>query len=287
MTTQKTALVLGGGGHYGISFETGYLRGLFDAGINLRHADIILGSSAGSQVGAVMASNKDWDTIWHDQIETDVDETTPISEAGMADLFKEYNNLPKISHSDKEWIDKLGEISKRTHIDFADNYRLDMVQKRIGDGVEWTDSLRVATTEIGSSKRVVFDKTSNVALLSALAASSALPGVWPAVNINNHQYFDGGSYSMDNPDLIEDADNVIVISNNLPILAPYKTSDLVTKMNNKGIKTTLLVPGDAVVAILNKYGNNTMESALRSEVANAARKQGQADAQKLADLPLN
>ena len=226
------------------------------------------------------------DQIWHDQIETDVDETTPISEQDMADLFKEYNSLPEISNSDKEWIDKLGEISLRTHIDFPDDYRLKMVHKRIGDGVDWTDSLRIATTEVGSSKRVVFDKSPNVSILSALAASSALPGVWPAVKINDNQYFDGGSYSMDNPDLIEDADNVVVISNNLPIVAPYKTSDLVNQMNEKGINTTLLVPGKEVVAVLNKYGHNTMESALRSEVANAAREQGRKDAEKLADLPL-
>ena len=51
----KVALVLGGGGHYGIAFHIGYLRGLFDKGLDLRKVDYIYGTSAGSQVGATLS----------------------------------------------------------------------------------------------------------------------------------------------------------------------------------------------------------------------------------------
>lgn len=50
MTTR--GLVLGGGGITGIAWETGLLWGLAEAGVDLTGADRIVGTSAGSIVGA-------------------------------------------------------------------------------------------------------------------------------------------------------------------------------------------------------------------------------------------
>src|SRR6185436_10460702 len=49
------ALVLGGGGPVGIAWESGLLAGLAKAGVDLGKADFILGTSAGSFVGARLA----------------------------------------------------------------------------------------------------------------------------------------------------------------------------------------------------------------------------------------
>src|ERR1700684_539038 len=46
------ALVLGGGGPVGIGWESGLLVGLTEAGVGLRDADLVLGTSAGSAGGA-------------------------------------------------------------------------------------------------------------------------------------------------------------------------------------------------------------------------------------------
>ncbi len=54
----KRALVLGGGGSVGIAWETGLAAGLADEGIDLRLADKIVGTSAGSFVGAELASGR-------------------------------------------------------------------------------------------------------------------------------------------------------------------------------------------------------------------------------------
>jgi NTE family protein len=50
------ALVLGAGGVTGIAWETGLLWGLLDAGLDLTRADLIVGTSAGSVVGAQIAT---------------------------------------------------------------------------------------------------------------------------------------------------------------------------------------------------------------------------------------
>ena len=50
------ALVLGGGGPVGIGWQAGLLAGLADSGVMLRQADLVVGTSAGSVVGAQLTS---------------------------------------------------------------------------------------------------------------------------------------------------------------------------------------------------------------------------------------
>ena len=54
MSDQRTALVLGGGGITGIAWEIGVLAGLAEAGTDLMGADLVVGTSAGSVVGALL-----------------------------------------------------------------------------------------------------------------------------------------------------------------------------------------------------------------------------------------
>lgn len=53
-----TALVLGGGGLTGIGWECGILYGLARAGVDLTAADLVVGTSAGSVVGAQLTSGR-------------------------------------------------------------------------------------------------------------------------------------------------------------------------------------------------------------------------------------
>ncbi len=53
------ALVLGGGGVVGVAWETAVVRGLLEQGVDLRQADLIVGTSAGSLVGTRLAAGQD------------------------------------------------------------------------------------------------------------------------------------------------------------------------------------------------------------------------------------
>ena len=55
----RTALVLGGGGVTGIAWELGLLHGLAEAGVDLTTADLVVGTSAGSVVGAQVTTQAD------------------------------------------------------------------------------------------------------------------------------------------------------------------------------------------------------------------------------------
>src|ERR1700712_3157359 len=62
-----TGLVLGGGGVTGIAWEIGLLKGLRDRGADLTGADTVIGTSAGSVVGAQVTSDLDLDDLYADQ----------------------------------------------------------------------------------------------------------------------------------------------------------------------------------------------------------------------------
>ena len=53
------ALVLGGGGITGMAWEAGVLAGLIENDINVSSADAIIGTSAGSFIGAILANQVD------------------------------------------------------------------------------------------------------------------------------------------------------------------------------------------------------------------------------------
>ena len=65
----RSALVLGGGGITGIAWMLGLLKGLRDAGVDLTGATTVVGTSAGSVVGAQVTSGHDLDALYAGQLE--------------------------------------------------------------------------------------------------------------------------------------------------------------------------------------------------------------------------
>jgi NTE family protein len=59
----ERALVLGGGGATGNSWFIGVIAGLFDAGLDVTEADLIIGTSAGSTAAAQITSAKPTELI--------------------------------------------------------------------------------------------------------------------------------------------------------------------------------------------------------------------------------
>src|SRR5262249_26033015 len=62
------ALVLGGGGVVGVAWEIGILSGLAAVGVDLAGADVVVGTSAGSVVGAQVAAGRDLEEMYATQL---------------------------------------------------------------------------------------------------------------------------------------------------------------------------------------------------------------------------
>src|SRR3954447_18535886 len=62
------ALVLGGGGITGIAWELGLIAGLAEVGVRLDEADVVIGTSAGSVVGAQLLSGTPIEELYATQL---------------------------------------------------------------------------------------------------------------------------------------------------------------------------------------------------------------------------
>lgn len=65
----RTALVLGGGGVTGVAWETGVVAGLAGSGVDLTTAQLVVGTSAGSVVGAQLTSGAGVEELFDRQLE--------------------------------------------------------------------------------------------------------------------------------------------------------------------------------------------------------------------------
>src|SRR5260370_39687982 len=72
----RSALVLGGGGITGAAWEIGMLAGLVEAGVDLRSADMVIGTSAGANVGAQILSGVPIEGLYATQLKEPAGEVT-------------------------------------------------------------------------------------------------------------------------------------------------------------------------------------------------------------------
>lgn len=63
-----TALVLGAGGPTGVAWELGILAGLADKGVDVTDADTVIGTSAGSAVGAQLTAGLPIEQLYQAQL---------------------------------------------------------------------------------------------------------------------------------------------------------------------------------------------------------------------------
>ncbi|HEY7176937.1 MAG TPA: patatin-like phospholipase family protein, partial [Micromonosporaceae bacterium] len=77
----------------------------------------------------------------------------------------------------------------------------------------WPDrSLRIVTVDAETGDDVVFDRDTAVSLVDAVAASCAVPTVWPCAPINGRRFIDGGMRSWVNADLAAGAERIVVLA---------------------------------------------------------------------------
>jgi NTE family protein len=265
--TNRRALVLGGGGVTGIAWELGILKGLADAGVDLTSADLVIGTSAGSVVGAQITTGRTIDDLFKTQLEpADKEIGAKLSRLTMmrmvpALLFPGSGNTKRA---------RIGSMSMKAHAPGGEK-RVDVIRSRIGVE-QWGDrDLRVTAVEAETGKFVVFDKDSGVDVVHAVAASCAVPLVWPAVTIDGKHYIDGGMRSTANVDLAEGADTVVVIA---PLPQAFsKATSIRAQLERTGATRSTVVTPDKQALV--DIGKNVLDPAKRADAARAGLRQAE------------
>jgi NTE family protein len=203
------ALVLGGGGITGIAWEVGVLLGLRRAGVDLTDADVVVGTSAGAVVGALVTTGVDLEQLARVQHEVYPDEL-PV----QVDFARGAQAFALLGDSSLDALTlrrRIGELALAAQTG-RERDRLEVFAARLPKH-EWPDRpLLVTTVDAGSGEFVVWDRDTSAPLVSAVAASCAVPCVFPPVTIDGRRYMDGGVRSGTNADLAEGASAVVVLA---------------------------------------------------------------------------
>jgi NTE family protein len=299
----ERALVFGGGGSAGNAWEIGVIAGLFDAGLDVTEADLIIGTSAGSTAAAQVSS------------------TTPPAEllAGIlagaprpgADPGPRSGAGPGGSDRGRVQSPPANLLEKTSAIIAAAEDPADM-RRRLGaaalemDAVSgstgqtqrratvaarlpsqhWPQrTLLVVAVDAHTGEPAVFDRHSGVDLADAVTASTAGPGA-PPHRIGDNRYIDGGYRSPENADLAAGYKRVLVLAP----LGGRTRAPLEWGMHLAAQADELRALGSRVETILpdsssrDAFGGNLMDVSTRPPAAQAGYNQGRALAGQLAEF---
>jgi NTE family protein len=269
MNGQRTALVLGGGGITGIAWEVGVLAGLAEAGVDLTGADLVVGTSAGSVVGAQLTSGADLEMLFARQLEPPTGEQAArMTRAALA----RYAWAVLRSRGDdvgfRRRVGALALAAEQAGLTPTEQERLDVIGSRLVSR-EWPDrDLRVTAVDAQSGEFRVLDRTSGVPLLQAVAASCAVPGVYPPVTVEGRRYVDGGMRSAANADLAEGCDRVVVLAPIPRGVGPLASVD--AQVTGMVARVAVVSPDEAARRAI---GRNVLDPAARAGSARAGRAQ--------------
>jgi len=223
----RVGLVLGGGGVTGAAFGFGSLFGLEMAtGWDANDADVVVGTSSGSLVGAVLRAGK----LAVDTLVGAEDVDGELAGSLARALYRRTRPTGWL-----RWV----------RHGLAPGLRSPGIQLTVGspalystDGVtEWLEQLIgpmargwpgrptiVVAYEMEARRRVAFGtvESPDVPLATAVAASSAVPMVFAPVAINGRHYVDGGVASGTSADLVLGAESPLDL---VVIVAPMASLD--------------------------------------------------------------
>ena len=206
------ALVLAGGGLVGIGWEVGVLLGLRDAGVPTDRWDRVVGTSAGSVVGAALGASDGLDRL----AKTDWVAYGQELASHMSGLDRE-----AVAHIDALWFGTPDGPDQATCAEIGRLARAAMTgpaltfERAIGSILPdptWPKPLRITMIDADDGSLRVLDAASGVPLSKAVAASCAVPGVFPPIAIEGRLYIDGGVRSGSGLDLATGCRSVVGIA---------------------------------------------------------------------------
>lgn len=254
------------------------MQGLLDEGVDLRAADTMIGTSAGSVVAAHARAGTDlvhgFDRIYAGEHQVPTGTFRPVDTA----RFIVANLLPT-GHAQRRAI--LGRAAVRSarkgQVAPEEEWVAGIGERLVGQ--PWPDGdLLITAVDALTGVSVVFDKHSGVPLERAMAASCAVPGIFPPVTINGRPYVDGGVRTVTNVDLAVGHDRVVILA---PLPFAVRRADRPMEQAaalGKEVRSLVLSPDAASTRAM---GRDVLDLARAQACADAGRRQGAAVADQV------
>jgi len=296
MPGHERALVFGGGGSAGNAWEIGVIAGLFEAGLDVTNADLVIGTSAGSTAAAQITS-----ATSPPELLANILAAAPPPWTGPVGSDRGRVPGPVADH-----MERTGAIFSAAE-DAADmRRRMGAAALELDAGSDGSAQTRwraavagrlpsphwpqrpmlIAVVDAHSGEPVVFDRNSGVELVDAVAASCANGFGVPPLSIGENRYIDGGYRSVENADLAAGYGRVLVLSpfggrSRAPPEWGIHLAAQVDELRARGSRVETIFPDSNS---LNAFGVNMMDPSTRPPAARAGYDQGRALAEQLTEF---
>jgi NTE family protein len=286
-TLPKRALVLGGGGPVGIGWESGIVSGLMEGGVDLSEADLIVGTSAGSFIGANLAMGRNLaqlaETYSNEQQEQGSAARLPDLSILIGKLQEAVSGARPAQEVRAEigaWALTTKTVSEQDFITSFGGWLSGLPENA------WPGRPYACTAvDAADGSFIVWNQDAGIGLARAVASSCSVPGIFPPITIRGRRYIDGGMRSATNADVAKGYDTVLVVAVTVRVTDPIMAERFRKTLENElrilresGARVELLMP-DA--ASLDAFGVNLMDRGRRPAAAKAGLGQGRADAARL------
>jgi NTE family protein len=285
----QRALVLGGGGSTGNAWLIGVIAGLFDAGLDVTDADLIVGTSAGSTAAAQITGATPPQLLAQALEAIPPRRSGPIGPDGgrpaagaVADHMERLTRIIAASADPADLRRRMGAAAMQTDAAADGSRRWRSIVAARLPRKDWPNQrVLITAVDARTGDPVVFDRHSGIDLVDAVAASCA-SGF--AYSVGDGRYIDGGYRSnAENADLATGYARVLVLSpfggrsltpSNWGTHLSTQVDDL--RSNGSGVES-IFPDSDAEYLI----GPNAMDLSLRAPAARAGYDQGRGLAERL------
>jgi NTE family protein len=257
----RHGLVLAGGGVTGIAWHIGVVSALYELGVDLvSWADLIVGTSAGATAAAQISSDvpiaellEQQRSATHSEIVVDYDSAQHQQLIlGLIEGAMDGLHARRLIGEMSLTAETVTEATRRT-----------VIAARIPRH-EWpTKPLLLTAVDAATGTLTCFDNECGVDLVDAVAASCAVPGVWPPVTIGERRYVDGGLRSLTNADLAAPCQRVLVLVP-MQLRAVYQAR-LAAELERLRPEASLVLAADR--RTIDVIGSNSLDPELRGAAA--------------------
>src|SRR5450631_1250519 len=285
----ERALVLGGGGSAGNAWLIGVIAGLFEAGLDVTEADLIIGTSAGSTAAAQVSSG-----IQPTEMLADIlgaapqPRTAPVgSVGGRVPIGPAANHMEKSSavigaaQDAADMRRRMGaaalETDAASHSSAQTQWRA-TVAARLPSQLWPQRRMLIPAVDAHTGEPVVFDRHSGVDLVDAVAASTANGFGVPPYSIGDSRYIDGGYRRNENADLAAGYARVMVLSpfggrSRHPLDWGMHLATQIDELRARGSRVETIFPDSNS---RDAFGINVMDPSTRPPAARTGYDQGRA-----------
>ncbi len=265
MVNDGRAVVLGPGGVVGTAWLLGVAEGLRRNGIELADADLLVGTSAGAIVGALLADGRD--------LAAHAEPPTAAGPAPQVDPVVTAQVLELLRGPDAAtaWP-RIAELTLNAST-APEQLRIEGLKAMVGEG-DWPHPrLLIPTVDVHSGAPKVWRGTEGVPVHLVITASTAMPGMAAPVTIDGRRYVDGALRNGSNADLAEGMSTLVLIEPLAHLFA--------TKMPSSVQRVARIVPDPVALDI---FGPDLNDGSAWTAVFGAGLRQGKGAADEIRSI---